>query len=150
MTFESRELLEKVWHRRGCKRQRIRSGRCYFGGQSRTTSETREFLHLLWQGHEVTQPRRTSRRDDVAGLALALILVCVGASLVALSALPGGFGWVHSEALATMVTLLVITVIVSLIPYRIGKPLNSSCSLARERGFIASAMTIAIGFICLC
>jgi hypothetical protein len=150
MTFETRALLEKVWHRRGCKRQRRSSRRCYFSGQSLTTSETREFLHLVWQGQEITQPRRTSRRDDVAGLALALVLACVGARQVALSSLPGPFGWVRPEALTTMVSLLVITVIVSLIPYRIGKPRNSTCSLVREPGFIASAMTLAIGFICLC
>jgi hypothetical protein len=110
------------------------------------TSETREFLHLVWQRRECKYQRRISLRYDLAGLALALVLASAGARYAALSAEPGVFG---AGELAALVSLLVIAVSVALIPYRIGKPRNSSCSLFREPGFIASSLTLVIGFLSL-
>jgi hypothetical protein len=150
MTIESREFLQRVWNRRGCSHPRKTSRLRYAGGQSLMTTKTREFLHQLGQRRERKQQRRRSRRYDPGGLALALILACAGARYAALSVEPGAIGWVGPVEVAALVMLLVIAVSVALIPYRIGKPKNSSCSLFREPGFIASSLMLALGFLSLC
>jgi hypothetical protein len=150
MTIETRQFLHLVWNRRGCSHQRRTSRRRYVGGQSFMTTDTREFLHLLGQYRERKRQRTRSRRYDLAGLAIALVLAWAGARYGALSVEPVAIGWVGPDELTALVSLLVIAVSVALIPYRIGKPRNSTCSFFREPGFIASSMMLALGFLSLC